>query len=196
MTSLRDKAATGRGKISTLPYEQRVEINRMIRDERPYDEIAARCAELGAADVSPQNISAYKAGSYQRWRRNIERIERMRDSSRLARELAADEAGDMDMVSNRVARIAIDNIEQVLEEFDPATLRDLIGEEPKKFFALVDAIGVLRRGDRDMARLQMELDRHKSEMRTIAADAKRRAAASGDGDLAAIADQMQRVLGM
>lgn len=188
--------STGRGKISELPYEQRVEINRMIRDEADYANIAMRCAQLGAADVTAQNISAYKAGSYQKWLRNAERVERMRESSNMARELAADAAGDLDMVSNRVARIAIDNIEQVIEDFDPLQLRDLLGEEPKRFFDLVDSLSTLRRGDQQYAKLRMDFEKHSAAMRDLAADAKRRAAESGNMDLAALADSMNRVLGM
>ena len=188
--------STGRGKISGMTYEQRVEINRLIRDEADYGKISARCAELGQPDVTAQNISAYKAGSYQQWLRNAERVERMRESSRLARELASDEAGDLDMVSNRVARIAIDNIEQVIEDFDPLQLRDLLGAEPKRFFNLVDSIATLRKGDQQYLKLRMAFDKHTADMRDIAAEAKRRAAESGNMDLATLADNMNRVLGM
>jgi len=189
--------AQARGKIGLLAHEDRVRINRMIRDNAPYADIQALYAGItGSDDLSQQNISAYKAATYQGWLRNQERIDRMRERREFAREIFETEGEDLSLASNRAARVALDSIEEVLDEFDPENLRVLLAEKPEKFFELIHSLGVLRKGDQQFATLRMQFEKHRAAMREIAEEARRRAAASGSADLAQLADQMQRVLGM
>ena len=189
--------ARARGKIGMLPHEERVRINRMLRDNAPYSEIQALYAELTGClpdALLQQNISAYKAATYQGWLRNQERIERMRERREFAKEIFEAEGEDLSMASNRAARVALDHLEEVLDEFDPESLRVLLAEKPDKFFSLIESLAALRKGDQQFAALKMQFERHRAAMRDIAAEAQRKAAESGSADLAALADRMQRVL--
>lgn len=189
---------SGRGKLSTVPYAERVELNRMIRDNAGSAAIIKAYKRItGSSDLSAQNISSYKMGStYAGWLRNQERISRMQERRHMAKELFEAGGEDLSMASNRAARTAVEHIEEVLDEFDPDTLRQILAEKPDKFFGLVDALAGLRKGDQAFAKLQMDFDRHKTAMKRLAEEAALSARQSGNTDLAHLADEMSRVLGV
>ena len=190
---------TARGKIGRLPYALRARVNTLIRDNKPASDIIAMLAAEGVADdVTPQNVSAWKANGYRAWARQQERIERMQQKREMAGELVerVAQGGDLSMVSNAASAIAVDHILEVLDEFDPEMLKGALAENPRAFMQLVDTLTQLRKTDQSMVKLRMEYDRHKEDMRVIARQAEKLARESGSADMAEIARQMESVLGM
>lgn len=188
------REATPRGKIGRMSDALREQINRMLRDNRPADEIIAFCDANGFPGISPQNVSNWKAHGFAKWLRRQERLDGMSERREFAMELAqqAREGGidGIGMASDAASAMMVDQIAEALEEFDPKDLKDLIKDKPAHFFDLVNALSKLRQRDqagaalaaklREMQRLQNELEQ---------------AAKKGGGDMVAIAEEMKRVLG-
>lgn len=193
--------STSTGKIGRLPAKLRGKINRMLYDNRPAKEILAFLEEEGVTDVSPQNLSSWKAHGYQGWlriRRRLEEMQLRRESARVLAEAAAggdDGEDSLNLASNASAYLATDTIQEVLEDFNPETLKDLLAEKPAKFMQLVEALERLRRGDQSFIKLQMQHREFQARMRTISEEARRKADASGNTDLKALAEAMDQALG-
>ena len=191
--------STSRGKIGRCPVEVRTEVNRMIRDNKQAATIIKYLSAQGIKGVTPQNVSSWKANGYQDWERRQHKLEAMASRREFARDVAeratADGDEDLTLVSNTAAALAVDAIQDVLEDFEPDQLKEMLAEKPAKFMDLIDALASLRKGDHAFVKLKMEFEEYKSRMRAIAADAKKRAAESGSADLKALADAMDRALG-
>lgn len=187
------REATPRGKIGRMSEALREQINRMLRDNRPADEIIAFCDANGFPGVSPQNVSNWKANGFAKWLRRQERLDGMRDRREFAMELAqqAREGGvdGIGMASDAASAMVVDQIAEALEEFDPGDLKTLIADKPAHFFDLVNALAKLRQRDQAGAALAVKL----REMQRLANEAEK--AAAGGGDMAKIAEEMKRVLG-
>src|SRR5438034_3005927 len=67
--STRAPARARTGKIARLPDEIREIVNTMLHDAAPYAAIISRLAELGYTGFLKQNISQWRNGGYQDWRR-------------------------------------------------------------------------------------------------------------------------------
>ena len=192
---------TARGKIGRLPVDTRRTINKMIRDNCTAEAIIAHIRDTtGEDDVSPQNVSNWKTNGYQDWLRRQERLEDMAARRAFARELveSAGKEGDdsLSLASNAAAALAVDAITSVLEDFDPSALKELLADRPDKITALVQSLARLRSGDQEMVRLEMAYREHKRQIRELAADAARKANSTGNGDLADLAAEMNRILGV
>ena len=191
--------STPRGKIGRLPLELRSKVNAMIRDNSTAAAIVAYLRSCDVEGVTPQNISSWKRHGYQRWLRRQERLEGMQARREFARQLAekaaADGDADLTLASNAASALAVDAIQDTLEEFDPTLLKDMLAEKPAKFVDLVDSLTALRRGDQAFVHLRMEFEDYRRRARELAEQTRQRADASGDRDLKALADAMDRALG-
>ena len=188
------REATPRGKIGRMSESLREQINRMLRDNRPADEIIAFCEANGFPGISPQNVSNWKANGFAKWLRRQERLDSMRERREFALELAQQaREGGMDglsLASDAASALAVEHIAEAMEDFDVSNLRELISDKPAAFFDLVGSLAKLRTRDQAGAALAAKL----SEMRRLA-DLAEKAASGGTGDMAAIAEEMKRVLG-
>jgi hypothetical protein len=187
--------STPRGKIGRLPVVLRNQVNAMIRDNKQAPTILAFLAEHDIKNVSPQNLSSWKAHGYQHWERRMHRLDAMQArrefAQTLVRTAAADGTDDLNLASNAAGFLAVDAIQDVLEDFDPENLKELLAEKPDKFMGLVDVLNGLRKGDVAVANLQMKI----REARSALEQARRRAEAEGNTDLADLANQMDKILG-
>lgn len=161
--------STARGKIGRLPADARAQVNRLIRDNRPAEEVMALCEKLGAPDVTPQNVSAWKVNGYLEWERRQNRIEEMAGrrefAVELAKKAASDGDADLSLASNAAAALAVDAIQDVLEDFDPSNLKALLAEKPEKFMQVLDTLSGLRKGDQQFVQVKMAYDAYKAKVR-------------------------------
>jgi len=112
-----------KGKIARLPYVIRHELNRRLRDGQtgatilawlnalPETQAVLR-ASFGGEPVSDQNLSGWRAGGFQDWSRNEERMERIKDMSELAADMASAAGGS---TADPACAIAGGRILEVLE---------------------------------------------------------------------------------
>lgn len=186
--------ATARGKIGRLTNELREHLNRMIRDNNPSIDILNFLAARGIDGVTPQNISTWKRFGYEKWERNQLRIEQQAARRAMALEMieaAKADGASLSIASDAASAMAVDAITEVLEDFDPENLKTEITAHPELFMQLIKALNGLRLRDQSAIALKQKID----DARRIAERASAEAAASGNRDLAAIADEMGRVLG-
>ena len=185
--------STPRGKIGRMSAEDRAQVNALIHDNRPAEEIIALCKKLGARGVTAQNVSSWKGNGYLEWERRQERLEGMASRREfavdLARKAAADGDADLTLASNTAAAVAVDTIEEVLEEFDPAHLKDLLAEKPQLFMHLLDSLAGLRKGDQAMIQVKMAYDQYRAKVREQA----QLLAALADGDKAASPEDLKAI---
>jgi len=160
--------STARGKIGRLPVAIRDVVNRMIRDNATAAAIQRYLAGEGVDDVSPQNISSWKSHGYQGWLRIQQRLDGMRIRRESAEAIVGEMAGDdgeLNLSSNATALMAVDTIQDVLEDFDPTVVKELVAEKPAKFFDLVDALGTLRKGDHAFVKVKMAFEQYRARVR-------------------------------
>ena len=69
-----ERETTPRGNVGRLPHEVREVVNKMIRDNATAEQIRAFLATRDITNVSPQNISSWKANGYEKWLRQQDRI--------------------------------------------------------------------------------------------------------------------------
>ena len=180
--------ATPRGKIGRLPAALRDQVNGMIRDNAEAADIIAFLDSKGVSGVEPTNVSAWKRWGYERWEKRMEKIDAMRNRVEFAQALATENG---QAASDGASALAVDAISQALEDFDPDNLRILLAERPEKFADLVYALTAIRKGDQAAVLLRQKVD----AARALADEAKKKADASGNTDLAQLAAEMDRVLG-
>jgi len=161
--------STPRGKIGRLPAAVRLKINLMIRDNKTAASIQKYLKQEKIKDISPQNISSWKKHGYTEWEKRQDRLEQMSVRREFAKELAEKAAleGDssLTLASNAASALAVDAIQDVLEQFDPNILRDLLADKPGKFVDLVDSLAGLRKGDQAFLKLKMEFDSYRRKVR-------------------------------
>lgn len=165
--------STSTGKIGRLPAAVRSEVNQMIRDNRTADSIIAYLVKSeGVKGVSPQNISSWKKHGYQEWLRRQERIERMQGRREFAEKLVTIEGKDagsaLSLPSEASAVLAVDLIQEVLEEFNPDLLNERLAEKPEKLIGLLDSLAMLRKGDQAFVKLKMEHEKFRAWVRESA----------------------------
>jgi hypothetical protein len=128
---------SAKGKIGRLPYDVRQKLNARMRDGEPDGSILAwlnglpdvkaalKDARFGgpkkaAPEVSPQNLSEYRAGAYQSWLKDQEHVERIKNLSEFSFQLAEAAGGN---VSKSAVSIAAG---RMMEALEGATEDDLL----------------------------------------------------------------------
>lgn len=121
--------SVGKGKISRLPFEIRQELNHRMRNgERdlslvawlnglPEVKAALADAEFGGGKkarpkITPQNLSEYRAGMYQHWVKDQEKVERVQTLAEFSTRLAAAAGGT---VAGPAVSIAAGRMMELLE---------------------------------------------------------------------------------
>jgi|GEM_PF-3159535 len=188
--------AAVRGKMKALEYEDRMELNRMIDESETHATIIEWLESKGVSDVSPQNISAYKAGSWKAWKEHQERRARLTAHTEAARAYLRDHGPEgQEDLADYASLMAADHIAVSLQAFDPAALIDLMATKPSTFIDTVKALQSIRKADQDAIELQLKVDKAKAEVSELEA-----ALAAGDRDpaelLQAVSSKMREILGV
>ena len=164
--------ATPRGKIGRLPEALRAQINGMLRDNKPADEIIALLEAQGVVGVTPQNVSAWKKWGFEKWNRRMERLDEMAARREFSRHLvteARDEGGDgLTVASDAASAIVVEQIAEALEEFDPLLLKGMLAEKPEKFMDLAHALAATRKGDQSAVLLRQKCEDYERQRQQLA----------------------------
>jgi hypothetical protein len=153
------------GKIARLPRYLREQLNRRLEDGEPgpqllawlngrqdAQEILAR--DFGGREVSEQNLSEWRQGGFKEWQRHQEACEHVRRLSDRAAALdETAEAGITDHLASVFAVELFKVLEQLLEkDVDDKERLGHLREGLRE-------IRLLRRGDHNVMRFQMDLER-------------------------------------
>ena len=125
-----ETTSTPRGKIARLPARLREQVCRWLHDGEPAGVILPKLNEMpevqamlaqhfGGEAISPDNLSAWRRGQYQKWLAQREQVEMTKERARFSLELAKASGGNL----------------------SEGALAQLTGE----IMELVDEIGSLRR---------------------------------------------------
>lgn len=126
---------SGKGKVSRLPFAIRQKLNARMREGvadvdlvawlNSLPEVAAALAEASFGgpkkakpEITPQNLSEYRAGDYAAWIRAQERVDNVKTLSEFSMRMAEAAGGD---VSRPAVAIAAGKIMQALEGVDDLT---------------------------------------------------------------------------
>lgn len=157
---------TRNGKIARLPRYLRENLNRRLDDGEPGPKVLAwlnECPdvrvvlerEFGGRMINEQNLSEWRQGGFREWQRQqqaCDHVRRLTDQSE-----ALDEAAEESNVSDRLATVFAVELFRVLEQ-----LLEQSGDDKEKLGFLREGlreIRLMRRGDHNAARLQMERER-------------------------------------
>jgi hypothetical protein len=140
-----------RSKIAQLPFEIRAELNQRLRNNVTGKKLVAWLnslketkaviaqPEFGGEAVTGQNLSEWRRGGYQDWLRKRERFEQSQEKVEFA--LAAT-GGKAEDAANA---LAASHVVEILDEFEPALLKDVLKEDPAKFADVLHAFAAIER---------------------------------------------------
>jgi len=80
------------GRIARLPKATRDQLNQMILDGVPHAEIIQKLGEEGK-DLVEKNLTTWRAGAYQDWLRQQQRLELIQSKHEMAMDLLGQNAG-------------------------------------------------------------------------------------------------------
>lgn len=130
------------GKIARLPFETRTKVNEMLRDGVTYQEIITF---VGDADLNEQNITNWKEGGHQDWLKEQARLDDMQAKREFALEIVRNNEGSKLHEAN--LHLMASQLYEVVSDFDPQRLKDLLDEKPENYDFIASAITKLSKGN-------------------------------------------------
>src|SRR5437867_2935497 len=124
------------GKVARLPKAFRDQINQMISDGFTYGEIIQELGEAGSG-LSEGNVGNWKAGGYQDWLKEQQRLDGMRVRQEFAIDLVR--SNDGAQTHQAVSQIAALNLCDLLDDFHPARLKQVLETDPATYTMLLNA---------------------------------------------------------
>jgi len=170
------------GKIARLPFEVRTALNVMMRDGKPYAKIIAWLKDEHNTTVLDQNLTNWREGGHADWLKEQDRLAEMQAKREFAMQIVKENDGSKLHEAN--LHLAASQIYEVLSEFDPQRLKDLLDESPENYAHVVNALGKLSKSN-------IEVQKYKDAVNAalkICADAKR-----GDDKGGLSADTIERI---
>jgi hypothetical protein len=121
------------GKIARLSEKQREFVNLNLTNGSTYVQIAAQLKQMGATNITAQNVQNWKQGGYQEWLKAKER----QDFILLQSNKLLQRGKDPDALSFGITTLGIAQLWSVLTEFDPTHLKQRLAESPERYFDLL-----------------------------------------------------------
>lgn len=178
---------TRRGKIARLPQSLRVELNLRLLNGEPASKLLPwlnaqpACAavvgeQFDGEPVTDSNLSNWRAGGFEDWRKKRERVEGTKELARYAGQLAHAGGGT---ISEGAAAIAAGKVMELLELVAGADLSagEVKGGEDdgevsplfsvKSLTDLTNAVGSLRHGDQQNVKLKLIEEKLRQTSKTL-----------------------------
>lgn len=142
------------GKIARLPKLLRDEVNHLILDGVTYPAIIERLARDGIV-VKQDNLIAWKSGGHEDWLEEQRRLEDMRAIREFCLQVLNQHPDSTIQQAGQV--IAASQLYQLLNDFQPSTLKAKLKTDPAHYARILNAL--VRLGDGGL-----KLDRYKAEV--------------------------------
>jgi hypothetical protein len=143
------------GKIARAPKVLRDVVNGMLQDNKPQSEIIAFLEHNGIRGVRPQNVSNWRANGFQKWLKQNERLQEMKDRREFALQMVKD--NEDSNVSEAAMQLAASTIYEALDDLDTGAIKTLIREQPENFPKLVNSLA-------KVSDVGLKFKRYKSEV--------------------------------
>jgi hypothetical protein len=180
---------TRKGKIARLPHDLRTDLNRRLRDNQTAAEIlpwlngqaavkSILAASFSGEPISDQNLSNWRAGGYQDWLKQQERLDQIQSLSELSADMAAASGSS---TADTACEIAGGRILEVLESLPQDDLTKIL-----------PALTALRNAQ--TAKLRAEIDNKRAGVsaETLALERQKWSYRAAETLLDAITDRMSR----
>jgi hypothetical protein len=132
------------GKVARLPAEVRDHLNQMLLDGVPYAKIIEELGDHGK-DLSEDNIGSWKAGGYEDWLRQLERLDALESTRENALGLVKQKAGVT--VQNAGRTVAAAQLYELLLSFDPTAFSTALAKKPELYLRLINSLSRLSEGE-------------------------------------------------
>ena len=132
------------GKIARLPFAERTDLNVMLRDGKPYRAIIDWLAAKGVI-ASDQNITNWQQGGHQDWLAEQDRLAEMAHKREFALQIVKENEGST--VHEASLHLAASQLYEVLTDFDPKRLKELLDEKPENYAAVANSLAKLSKGN-------------------------------------------------
>lgn len=169
-----------RSKISKLPLEIRLEVNRRLRDGQIGETIlpwlnalpevqAILKDQFNGEAIRHQNLTNYRQGQYAAWLAQQDRLDHVRQQSEFCIQVSQASGAS---IADGTAQIVAGKILEILETIESS--ETLSAEDSRALLSgLVKDITLLRSGDADSKRLKLERDKLAEKVRQIDLDERR-----------------------
>ena len=132
------------GKIARLPDAIRDQVNQMIHDGLPYDNISAWLADQGHPGICKMNLSRWAHGGYRDWLDEQHDLQLERDRYNWALEMA-ERKDDRTMV-NAARQLNAMHFFDAVNRMDSVELSKMLDRRPEKFITLLNSFSKHRKG--------------------------------------------------
>jgi hypothetical protein len=127
-----------RGKVARLPKEIRTEVNLLLDDGKPYEEIVQFLEQKGFPGFNSVNLHNWKEGGFQDWRREQERLENQQLQREWITDLIAQTTpGEVNHLSLQLFSA---QIMDTLFGLDTRDLKNGLGSNPRHYIALLNSV--------------------------------------------------------
>ncbi len=150
-----------RGKVARLPKATRDRINNMLLDGVSYADILEKLGP-DAQGVTEANLGNWKAGGYQDWLRDQQRVDALKCRQEFAFDLVCDKDGNQ--LHQTTLQLAATNLVQLLVDLDPVALRDTLETDPDKYTRLLNALARISDGEIRCERHRTQEAQRKAEL--------------------------------
>lgn len=185
------------GKIARLPFDIRTEVNQWLRDGVPYAQIIAFLAAKGydgstesRPTINEQNLTNWKDGGHQDWLKEQERLADMAAKREFAMQIVKENDGSRLHEAN--LHLAASQLYDVLTDFDPQRLKDLLDEAPENYAAIANALAKLSKGNIEVQKYKAAVTDAQREVAKLRDKGK----ALDDNERTAILDEVDKILGL
>jgi hypothetical protein len=158
LTSLLGAPRRRTGHVARKTKEIRDRVNQMLLDGLPYLEIISALG-ADAEDLNEDIIGRWKAGGYQDWLREQEKIDLARSKQEFASDVPSPKDGTK--INQATIQIAAANLCEMLLTLDPSALRESLEKDPDKYTRLLNAIVRLADGE-------IRCEQHQAEQARLA----------------------------
>ena len=159
------------GKIAQLTFKVREELNeRLLNNENSTTILpwVNRLMNLEGADaINENNLSTWRAGGFAEWMGRREKLQHTKSLAEFCLQMASAGGGSMDLP----AAIAGGQLMEVLEEFDPSSLKTLLAAKPENWIGILDKLSKLQRSKAESRKAdQNEVSLKQSERKLALAE--------------------------
>jgi len=158
-------ATRRKGKIAALPFAIRQQVNVALRDGCTYGDVAKMLAGLGYTDITEKNVENWtKPGDdgtsgYLDWTKEQERLEDLNRKREFALQVV--QQHDSGTIHEAAIQLAASQLYEVITEFDLASLKEQLREEPERYQDIVNSLARLSKSGIDYARYRDQVAERK-----------------------------------